>query len=157
MICHVDYVIPLFSVCPALATTEYLKRHNYVASLIHKHVCEFYGIPTCEKPWFYNPQPVVLSGGVKILWDLDVRTDCVISAHRPEIVIYDCVWHSATLLDVSIPADFNIVEKEHEKIQKYQDLCLEFGIFEQSTYYYWYIGLIYTKPFKAFGSAARKT
>ena len=29
------------------------------------------------------------------------------------------------LLDVSIPADFNIVEKEREKIRKYQDLCLE--------------------------------
>ena len=29
------------------------------------------------------------------------------------------------LLDVSIPADFNIVEKEHEKIQKYHDPCLE--------------------------------
>ena len=28
------------------------------------------------------------------------------------------------LLDVSIPADFNIVEKEHEKVLKYQDLCL---------------------------------
>jgi len=29
------------------------------------------------------------------------------------------------LLDVSIPADFNIVEKEREKIQKYKDLCFE--------------------------------
>jgi len=26
---------------------------------------------------------------------------------------------------VSIPADFNIVEKEREKIQKYKDLCFE--------------------------------
>jgi len=29
------------------------------------------------------------------------------------------------LLDVSIPADFNTVEKEREKIQKYKDLCFE--------------------------------
>jgi len=93
--------------------------------LIHKHICESYGIPTCEKPWLYNPQPVVQTNSVKILWDLDIRTNRVISAHRPDIVVHDFVERSAMLLDVSIPVDFNIVEKEREKIQKHKDLCFE--------------------------------
>ena len=29
------------------------------------------------------------------------------------------------ILDVTISAEFNIVEKEYEKILKYQDLCLK--------------------------------
>ena len=117
-----DTVYHLLSVCLALAATEYLKRHNSVASLIHKNVCEYYGIPTCEKPWLYHPQPIVQNNSVK---DLDIRIDCVISAHRPDIVVHNCIERSVLVLDVSIPADFNIVEKEHEKVLKYQDLCLE--------------------------------
>ena len=64
-----ETIYHLVSASPALAATEYLKRYNSVASIIHKNVCEFYEISTCEKPWLYNLQPVVLSGGVKILWD----------------------------------------------------------------------------------------
>ena len=41
------------------------------------------------------------------------------------IIVHDCIERSVLVLDVSIPADFNIVEKEHEKVLKYQDLCLE--------------------------------
>jgi len=43
----------LLNACPALAATEYLKWHNSVASLIHKHVCEYYAVPTCENPWLH--------------------------------------------------------------------------------------------------------
>ena len=63
-----ETIYHLLTACPALAATEYLKRHNSVASPIQKHICEFYGIATCEKPWLYNPQSVVLSRGVKILY-----------------------------------------------------------------------------------------
>ena len=60
-LCHSsdETIYHLLSACPAVVVTEYLKRHNSVASLIHKHICECYGIPTCEKPWLYNPQQVV--------------------------------------------------------------------------------------------------
>ena len=93
--------------------------------MIHKRICEYYGIPTCEKPWLYNPQAVVSSNHVKILWDVDIRTDRTISALRPDIVIHDSLDHSAILNDVAIPADVNIIDKECEKILKYVDLRLE--------------------------------
>ena len=83
------------------------------------------GIYTCEKPWLYNPQPVVSSNHVKILWNVDIRTDQIISAHRPDIVIHDTLERSAILIDVAIPADVNIVDKEQKKILKYVELCLE--------------------------------
>jgi len=96
-----------------------------VASLIHKHVCEYYDIPTCDRPWLHKPQPIVTNEHVKILWDFTIKTDHYVSANRPDIVIYDVSHHSVILLDVAIPADINIASKEQEKISKYQDLKLE--------------------------------
>ena len=96
-----------------------------MAALIHKQICEFYDIYTCEKPWLYNPQPVVSSNHVKILWDGDIRMDQIISAHRPDIVVHDSLECSTILMDVAIPADVNIVDKEWEKMLKYVDLRLE--------------------------------
>jgi len=95
---HDETIFHIVSSCPFLAATDYLQRHNSVASLIHKQICMAYGIATNERAWLYRPQPVVTSGDVKVLWDADIRTDRVISAHRPEIVIHDGSEHSAMLL-----------------------------------------------------------
>ena len=51
--------------------------------------------------------------------------DLIISARRPDIVILDYTMRCGYLIDVSIPADVNIIEKENEKILKYQDLRIE--------------------------------
>ena len=73
-LCHSfdETVYHIVSSCPFLAPTGYLQRLNSVAALLHKQICEIY---TCEKPWLYNPQPVVSSNHVKILWDNDIRTE----------------------------------------------------------------------------------
>lgn len=126
-LCHSsdETIFHILSSCPFLAPTSYLERHNSVAALVHKQICMAYGITTSERQWLYRPQPVVTSGNVKILWDVDIRTDRVISAHRPDIVIHDSGERSALVIDVAIPADVNIVDKEREKILKYVDLRLE--------------------------------
>ena len=108
-----------------LAATEYLKRHNSVASLVHKNLCSHFGVVTCDKPWLYVPESVVQVNEVKILWDFDIRTDRHISAHRPDIVMVNNDSHSAILIDIAVPADTNIISKETEKIVKYHDLCIE--------------------------------
>jgi len=52
---------------------------------------------------------------VKILCDFDLRTDHIISARRPDIVIVDYNQRNGFIVDVAIPADINIVAKEQEK------------------------------------------
>ena len=59
--------------CSALAAIEHVKWHNAVASL---HICELHA----RGFGIHTPQPVVLNSGDKILWDLDIRADCIISA-----------------------------------------------------------------------------
>ena len=52
--------------------------------------------------------------------------DRLISTHCPEIVVVDNNCHVGILIDVAILLlDSNIINKESEKIDKYQDLHIE--------------------------------
>ena len=53
----------------------------------------------------------------------------MISACHPDIVVINKLDNTAQLIDVSIPADCDIVFKENEKKEKYQDLRIELEIF----------------------------
>jgi len=62
------------------------------------------------------------ASGLEILLDLDI--------HRPDIVIHDCVQHCATLLDASIPDDFNTLWRRNVKNPRL--MFGKFGIFDNS-------------------------
>ena len=62
---------------------------------------------------------------MKILWDFSIQTDKVIKARRPDIVVVDKVKKVVTIIDIAVPADRNILEKQEEKVTKYQDLRME--------------------------------
>ena len=62
---------------------------------------------------------------MKVLWDFEVRTDRVIPARIPDLIVVDKHEKKATIIDVAVPMDRNINNKEQEKVQKYQDLKLE--------------------------------
>jgi hypothetical protein len=115
----------ILSGCQVLAGTEYTKRHNEVAKHIHRNLCENYGIQTPERAWMHQPEAVTETEEVKILWDFEIRTDRVIPARRPDIVVLNKSNRTVTIIDVAVPSDRNIKTKEREKIEKYQDLRLE--------------------------------
>ena len=52
-------------------------------------------------------------------------TDVKVSCNRPDIVVFLKQDQRILLLEVSCPADVNVVEKEREKIRKYQALVRE--------------------------------
>jgi len=47
------------------------------------------------------------------------------TADRPDIIIKNKKGKTCTLIDVAIPADKNVVQKEAEKKLKYKTLCIE--------------------------------
>ena len=53
-----------------------------------------------------------------------VHTDREVTANRPDI-IKNKKEKTCTLIDVAIPADRNVVQKEAEKKLKYKSLCIE--------------------------------
>jgi len=60
-----------------------------------------------------------------MLWNQAVHTDREVTANRPDIIIKNKKEKICTLIDVVIPADRNVVQKEAEKKLKYESLCIE--------------------------------
>jgi hypothetical protein len=59
------------------------------------------------------------------LWNQGIQTDREVSANRPDIIIKNKKDKTCLLIDVTIPSDKNVVQKEAEKILKYKNLSIE--------------------------------
>jgi hypothetical protein len=55
-----------------------------------------------------------------VLWNQAVHTDREVTANRPDIIIKIKKEKTCTLIDVAIPADRNVVQKEAGKKLKYK-------------------------------------
>ena len=62
---------------------------------------------------------------VKILWDFNIQTDNEIQARRPDIVVVNKKDRKCYIIDVAVPGDVRIAEKETENIEKYDELKKE--------------------------------
>jgi len=71
------------------------------------------------------PSQIVEDEWMEILCDFSIYCFIIISAYRPDFTIAEKHKNLITLFDVAIPADKRILEKEHEKIMKYQYLQIE--------------------------------
>ena len=60
-------------------------------------------------------------GDVTVLWNQAVHTDREVTANRADIIIKNKKGKTCTLINVAIPADRNVVQKEAEKV-KIQEL-----------------------------------
>jgi len=56
------------------------------------------------------------------LWNQAVHTDRVVTANRPDIKIKNKKEKTRKLIDVVIPTDRNVVQKEAEKKLKHKSL-----------------------------------
>ena len=64
---------------------------------------------------------------MKVWWDINVQCDNVIEARRPDIILIDKKERKGIIIDIAIPADVRVGEKEREKVEKYQELKREIG------------------------------
>ena len=108
--------------CKKLAQREYKRRHNTVAKLVHWKLCEKHNLKRKEKWYEHCPEGTVEEHGVKLIWDINIQCDNVIEARRPDLILVDKKAKSCVIIDVAIPGDCKINEKEIEKIEKYQSL-----------------------------------
>jgi len=60
-----------------------------------------------------------------VLWNQAVHTDREVTANRSDVIIKNNKEKTCTLIDVAIPADRNVVQKEAEKKLKYNSLCIK--------------------------------
>ena len=73
--------------CSKLAQKEYKVRHDWVGNVIHWKICKKLQFDHTNKWYMHNPAPVLENDTHKLLWDLDIHTDHLISARRPDLII----------------------------------------------------------------------
>ena len=56
---------------------------------------------------------------VKVLWDINVQCDNVIEARRRNIILNDKKERKSIIIDIAVPADVRVGEKEREKMEMY--------------------------------------
>ena len=72
-------------------------------------------IKTTDKWYTHMLKPVYEVGGVTVLWNRAVHTEREVRVNRPDIIIKNKKEKTCTLIDVAIPTDRNVVQKEAEK------------------------------------------
>ena len=98
-----------------------MTRHNLVAHVLHWN--RIYGLLAVASWFSHDPLPVVENSKVKTLWDFGMHTASPVSSNRPDMVVFLMDdGGKILLLEVSCPADVNVIDKEREKIAKYYSL-----------------------------------
>ena len=101
---------------------EYNRRHNTVAKLVHWKLCEKHNLERKEKWYEHCPKGAVEDDGVKLTRDINIQCDNVMEARRPDLILVDKKVKSCVTIDVAVPGDCRIREKEIENVEKYQNL-----------------------------------
>ena len=58
----------------------------------------------------------------KIFWDFMIQCDRLIEARKPDVVLIDKRTKGVKIIDIAIPGDKRVKDKEIEKLEKYQML-----------------------------------
>ena len=111
--------------CEKLAQKEYKRRHDNVAKKVHGDICKKNGLEHGEKWYEHAPKGAVENKEIKVLWDINIQCDNLIEARRPDLIVIDEKEQKGIIIDIAVPADVRVEEKEKEKVEKYQDLKRE--------------------------------
>ena len=111
--------------CPKLKQKEYKRRHDWIGKRIHWEIAKKCGFQTTTKSYEHSPETVLENDSFKILWDFNIQTDHILEARRPDLVVVRKAERLTQIVDFAIPLDPLVVEREQQKIEKYQDLARE--------------------------------
>ena len=121
-----ETVAHIVSECQTLAQKQYKKwRHDVVAKVLHWELCAKYGLPHSDRWYEHSPEPSVQNDRAKIIWDVLIQTDKKLEHNKPDIVVVNKETNACLIIDVACPFDTRVIEKEREKITRYEDLKWE--------------------------------
>lgn len=112
--------------CKLLAGTDYTDRHNTAAKIIHQELARKHHLIQTYSPYYrYTPENILENEEYKLYWDRTLHTDKTVVCNRPDITLINKREKKTYLIDIAIPNDANITQKEQEKITKYTPLAIE--------------------------------
>ena len=111
--------------CKKLAQKEYKRRHDNVAKKVHWDISKKNTLEHSEKWYEHVTEGAVENEEIKVLWDINIQCDNLIEARRPHLTVIYKEKQKGIIIDIAVPADVRVEEKEKEKVEKYQDLKKE--------------------------------
>ena len=110
----------MISKCCKLAQKENKTRHDYVDKGIRWELGQKLKFEQTNKWNMQNLESVLENETHKILWDLEIQMDHLISAWRPDLMIVN-KKRTSRLVDFAVPADHWVKLKESKKRDRYLD------------------------------------
>jgi hypothetical protein len=109
-----------------VANTEYVKRHDGVAKVIHQKLAEAAELIE-DKCQYYKDTPAIVleSDNFKLYWNRSVITDKTISCNRPDITFMNKKTKNTFLIDIAVSNTHNLTKTIADKQNKYQELAHE--------------------------------
>jgi hypothetical protein len=91
----------IISSCTVLAQSEYKKRHDIFAKIIHMNLAVKFNLLKDTQPhYIYKPESCLENDNYKLYFDRTVLTDIHIQHNRPDIIILNKQQKQAYLLDI---------------------------------------------------------
>jgi hypothetical protein len=101
----------IISSCTVLAQSEYKKRHDIFAKIIHMNLAVKFNLLKNTQPHYsYTPESCLENDNYKLYFDRTVLTDIHIKHNRPNIIILNKPQKQAYLLDIAVPNSHNITQ-----------------------------------------------
>ena len=113
-----EIISHIVSECGKLGQKEYNRRHGSVGKYVNWQFCERLGFNRSRLCYENEPEIVIENENSKILWDFIMQCDHMIETRRTDIVRVDKVKKETTIIDVAIPGDTKVCDKERGKIEK---------------------------------------
>jgi len=108
--------------CKQLASTEYLKRHDGLAKIIHQKLAEAAELTEEKSPYYkYTSANVLENDNFKLYWNHNKT----IPFNRPDITFTNKKTKNTSLIDIAVPNTHNRAKAITNKQNKYQELANE--------------------------------
>ena len=112
--------------CEQLAPTEYVKRHDGLAKIIHQKLAEAAELIDDKSPYYkYIPASVLENENFKLYWNRSLLRDKTIPFNRPDVTFMNKKTKNTFLIDIAVPNTHNLAKTITDNQNKYQDLANE--------------------------------
>jgi hypothetical protein len=121
--------------CEQLAPTEYVKRLDSVAKVIHQKMAAAAELIADKSPCYkYTPANVLENDSFKLYWNCSIITDKTIPSNRPDITLINKTTKNTFLIDIAFPNTHNLAKTITEEQDKYRELANEISaMWKQNT------------------------
>jgi len=112
--------------CEQLAPTEYVKRHDGLAKIIHQKLSEVAELIDDKSSYCkYTPANVLENENFKLYWNRSILTEKTVPFNQPDITFMNKKTKNTFLIDTTAPNTHNLTKTITDKQNKYLELANE--------------------------------